>query len=391
MPALVLRGLVGGEQQLSQLLQLSRFAVRSTSTRNSKGGSRLDPLPVATSKSTKGGPHLDPPETMPGQQCVGAGSSSSAATSCLCNLCELSDTAAAATASSANSASSGTNLRVRESSDRCIVARANDTCPYHPQRGSTYDWGWKLVESLGSARGARYHFERSQGIHNELEALRKSCAASGCAGEGPCSPHDVLLNGLRRLASPTRPGSGASRVHRSVSAAVEPTGEAYVPGVLRIHRPGFNYPLHFDTHHANAWVALRSWLCQEDVLKKSRLYKPSRVREYAALRRHHFSTAAILTLQAPDRRQNPSDLRIYNARGTELQQNCSIKATGTYGIGQRLDAGTFPVGVPYVDLRGDAGDLYLFNSEYVHITPKIRGARSRAVLAAIVGYSRHSV
>ena len=73
-------------------------------------------------------------------------------------------------------------------------------------------------------------------------------------------------------ASPTRSQGGGSRLNRSVSAAVEPTGEAYVPGVLRIHRPGFNYPLHFDTHHANAWDALRSWLCQEDVLKKSKLY-----------------------------------------------------------------------------------------------------------------------
>jgi hypothetical protein len=45
------------------------------------------------------------------------------------------------------------------------------------------------------------------------------------------------------------------------------------------------------------------------------------------------------------------------------------------------------VQVPYYDLRGDAGDLYLFNSEHVHSTPTIRGSMSRGVLSSIVGMS----
>jgi hypothetical protein len=42
---------------------------------------------------------------------------------------------------------------------------------------------------------------------------------------------------------------------------------------------------------------------------------------------------------------------------------------------------------PYVDIRANPGDFYLFNTEFVHITPHIRGSVPRIVLSGVVGYS----
>ena len=78
---------------------------------------------------------------------------------------------------------------------------------------------------------------------------------------------------------------------------------------------------------------------------------PEGVSQYS-VRRHPFTTAAIFTLQAPDRMLNPYDLRVYRARWQALVHNCSITSTTAYGLGQRLDRATFP-SVSHADLRGD--------------------------------------
>ena len=65
-----------------------------------------------------------------------------------------------------------------------------------------------------------------------------------------------------------------------------------------------------------------------------------------------------------------------------------------YGVGVRLEERGIPADLDdatagtYVPLRGDAGDLHLFNSEFVHDTPPIVGASSkRVVVGATVGFS----
>ena len=56
-------------------------------------------------------------------------------------------------------------------------------------------------------------------------------------------------------------------------------------------------------------------------------------------------------------------------RWPALVQNCSIRSLNAYGVGARLVRESFlPTRVPYVELTGRAGDLYLFNSEHVHET-----------------------
>ena len=61
---------------------------------------------------------------------------------------------------------------------------------------------------------------------------------------------------------------------------------------------------------------------------------------------HRFTTAAIFTVQPPERERNPYDLRVYRARWPAIVHNCSIRSETAYGIGQRLDDASFPTDVP---------------------------------------------
>ena len=109
--------------------------------------------------------------------------------------------------------------------------------------------------------------------------------------------------------------------------------------------------------------------------------------------RHAFSAAAILTLQAPDRTVNPYDLRIFASRWHALVGDCGARTSSQYGVGVRYTTAKASehviahYGEESVELRGEPGDLYVFNSEFLHSLPPIQGDRSRAVLGAIVGYS----
>ena len=64
-----------------------------------------------------------------------------------------------------------------------------------------------------------------------------------------------------------------------------------------------------------------------------------------------------------------------------------------YGVGvrmARLDAQRkrlWDLDAGKVSIRGDPGDLYLFNSEFLHDTPPIQGSQGRTVVNARIGFS----
>ncbi len=102
------------------------------------------------------------------------------------------------------------------------------------------------------------------------------------------------------------------------------------------------------------------------------IWQAVRQEAYAPLWRHRFSAAAILTLQAPDREKNRYDLRVYRQRWHGLVGNCSVRSAESYAIGQRLGPNVAAEiegrsGMAWVDLRGEPGDLYVFNSEHVSL------------------------
>ena len=147
---------------------------------------------------------------------------------------------------------------------------------------------------------------------------------------------------------------------------------------------GFAYPLHYDSMHANAWPPLRQWACGEKV---PGLEHSEAVDAFQVLREHAHGAAAILTLQEPDRAaKNSHDVRIFRARWTDLVLDCAVRSGYNGGMYQRL-RGWDSSKVPFVDIRARPGDFYVFNTEFVHITPRIVGSMPRIVLSGIVSYS----
>ena len=109
---------------------------------------------------------------------------------------------------------------------------------------------------------------------------------------------------------------------------------------------------------------------------------------FDAITRHHFAASAILTLHVPDRSHNPFDLNIYRTRWPALLRNCSILTDDSYGVGIRFNRTAYSaLGAPLM-VRADPGDIFLFNSEYLHDTPYITGdGGSRTVFNSFVGFS----
>ena len=109
-----------------------------------------------------------------------------------------------------------------------------------------------------------------------------------------------------------------------------------------------------------------------------------------ALTRHSFAASALLTLHAPDRAINPVDLNIYRARFPAFLTDCSVRHSDAYAVGARMERHHFPRALlrrPQT-IAAEPGDLFLFNSEFFHDTPKIVGAKARTVFNAFAAYSR---
>ena len=249
-------------------------------------------------------------------------------------------------------------------------------CARSLHSGASIKWGTKTVAGAGCFQGS------AREKHTCME--RTARVSSAVALLGRSSPHAHMLKLLQGLA---RPG-------QSVRAATESTGEQYAPGIVHSMRPGFRYPLHFDSKNADGWVAVRRHACNERVPLEAD-YTPGASKLFSPLSKHHFTTAAILTLSAPDRAANPYDLKLRRVRWPALMFNCShVASSGAYGIGVRLDetatSNEVVLEEAAVTLRGDPGDVYLFNAEFVHDTPRILGSRGRSVLNALVGYSEDS-
>ena len=158
------------------------------------------------------------------------------------------------------------------------------------------------------------------------------------------------LAGVRELVGPARP----------TRQAEEKPGERHSPGTVRAMTNGWATPLHMDSKHSSAFAALRQELCGEKVPLSMRT-SPAEASRFRALTRHHFAASAILTLHAPTRDNNPIDLNIFRHRWPALLQNCSVRA--------------------------DPGDLFIFNSEFFHDTPRIQGMSSRTVFNSFAGFS----
>ena len=267
---------------------------------------------------------------------------------------------------------------------------------------TAFEYGLKLYGNLGGpiwkrdpepARVRDDYLRRAEDVLGFHAAL-----AEGCEDRW-CGPQQAMLHGLRELAALGRRGRGHQHQHqhrravptRTVGMAREEDGRAHSPGTLRQMRSGWSTPIHFDSKHANAWAVLRNSLCGERVYMcaGNRRTTLAATASFRALTRHAFGASAILTLHAPSRDVNPVDLAIYRHRHTALLRNCSVGTQAAYGVGARLWRSTLAPKLfeAPVHITAAPGDLFLFNSEFLHDTPVIRGASPRTVFNSFAGFS----
>jgi len=173
--------------------------------------------------------------------------------------------------------------------------------------------------------------------------------------------------------------------------AKEGIGKTHAPGTVRSLNTGWKTPLHMDSKHSGAWVALRKKICNETVPLFLRT-SLTQVANYRAMTRHSFAASGILTLHEPDRTMNPYDLNIYRTRWPLLLGNCKIKTLDAYGVGARFIKHTVPQDMLSNPVRvlGGIGDVFIFNSEFLHDTPLIKGTKARTVFNTFIGYSMNS-
>lgn len=109
-----------------------------------------------------------------------------------------------------------------------------------------------------------------------------------------------------------------------------------------------------------------------------------------AITRHPFAASAILTLHAPNRTTNRVDLNIFRRRFPAFIDDCRVRTTDAYGVGARLRRSTVPADVlrAPVNITAEPGDVFLFNSEFLHDTPKIVGESARTVFNSFAGWSK---
>ena len=239
-------------------------------------------------------------------------------------------------------------------------------------KAAAREFGQKLYGNLQN--GAKRKFMRSAHAVDALHELM----ARGCGTGRYCSPKHAMLAGVAELAGP----------RRKTQQAEEKPGEVHSPGTVRAMTQGWATPLHMDSKHSSAWAALRKELCGE-VVRLTLGTSPAEASRFRALTRHRFAASAILTIHAPNRTENPVDLNIFRTRWPALLRNCSVRTVDAYGIGARFHRDTMP---SYVfsrptQVRANPGDLFLFNSEFFHDTPRIRGRSSRTVFNSFAGFS----
>ena len=233
------------------------------------------------------------------------------------------------------------------------------------------EFGQKLYGNLYPASKRRF-MQGAQAI-NMLHDLM----ARGCVGRF-CSPKHAMLAGVAELVGSARP----------TRQAEEKPGEGHSPGPVRSMTNGWSTPLHMDSKHSSAFAALRQELCGEKI-SLSMKTSPAEASRFRALTRHNFAASAILTLHAPNRSSNPYDLNVFRHRWPALLENCSVRAVDAYGVGARFRRDTVPTQVfdSPLQVTADPGDLFLFNSEFFHDTPRIVGMSSRTVFNSFAGFS----
>lgn len=241
--------------------------------------------------------------------------------------------------------------------------------------------------------------KRKKPVMTSTGGYDKLYEAMGLGCTGPwCTPKHAMLYGVQQLAGTRgvrlgREDSDGSAPTRKLNAVHNspPVEWSHSPGTVRAMEPGWETPLHVDNFHSFAWNYMRRYFCNGERVRTALGTSPDEVLRYHVFTNASFTASAILTLHSPNRVTDPFDTNIYRVRWPALLHNCSIRTKDSYGVGVRFHREGVPSSFLERPLRMSpkAGDLFIFNGEFLHDTPRIfQGLRT--VLNSFVGMSEHS-
>lgn len=178
--------------------------------------------------------------------------------------------------------------------------------------------------------------------------------------EGLQNPINLLYNTLSALS----PGKTAKTAH-------EPDGRLYGPAIFRCHMPHAGYPPHIDS------------------------VRQREKRTGYAVHRFERQMAGILCLQTPERNAQSCDSIQYRCTwNEELNRLLQTEWTGRKQV-MKSSFNREPFNrfilencIPSCRVVLSPGDMYFFNTEYLHEVPAFKGNRVRIVEATFFGYTQ---
>ncbi|KAL1530915.1 hypothetical protein AB1Y20_001806 [Prymnesium parvum] len=242
---------------------------------------------------------------------------------------------------------------------------------------------WRERSSNYYTMGVDLHSSLKQGVSPAEAAHLSRRHADHFASLGVDSAFASLHAALRSLAAGRAVGTGVDGASANASL---------FHGVFRAHGRGSSFPLHFDTLRAAAW-ARRG--CARDESDAAAAARVARVAAYADLYRFDEQFSALLVLQRA-RADNASDLTAFRTHWHALLPECSMRARphdvgvnvgADYKRYVRRERGEGREAGAAAPLRLEAGDFYIFNSQYVHDVSLNVEERYRVTLGTFVGYS----
>ena len=180
---------------------------------------------------------------------------------------------------------------------------------------------------------------------------------------------------------------GAGRAVDTGRTAVGGVNVTLTPGLFRSHGTGNLIHPHFDTLQSHKWFARK---CKGQQSGGSRATKMAADNaKFVDVYRFDRLFSAVLVLQRPEPGTD-FDVSLYDDEWTDLLGDCSLVGVA-HPIGVIFKSGwneRVRAKQPRsVNVRVDAGDLYIFNSNRVHELHAVRGHPPRVTFGTFVSHS----
>jgi hypothetical protein len=246
--------------------------------------------------------------------------------------------------------------------------------------------GWKKRGGTLHTLGADLHYSLKRRAHfsSLMSYLSYAKHYAGLVDDFGLAPAvQALHTGLHSLSAGRRVGVMTDPV----------TNLSYSPGVFKVHSPGNTFPLHFDSLWSLMWnrraCGTGGWRRRNATHRAlSAGTNALRLASFTAdALRFRYQFSALLMLQQPE--GGGPDVTLFDSHWEDLIGDCELSGLShTVGVHvQGYDTSQRRRHARTYNLSLQPGDLYIFNSNRLHVVPPVGAGRERIVLGSFLGYS----